>query len=70
MEVSKYRDSMLENVGSLVTIVVASCCMCSILFKSKTVQPSQSSHTYFDIGLISKIYVYEIFPVKFDFEFT
>jgi hypothetical protein len=35
---------MLAIFGNPVTILAASCCICSILFKSKIVQPSHSSH--------------------------
>jgi hypothetical protein len=42
---------MLANVGNPVTILAASCCICSILFKSKIVQPSHSSHAYSNNGL-------------------
>jgi hypothetical protein len=45
---------MLANFGNPVTILAASCCICSILFKSKIVQPSHSSHAYSNIGLIGK----------------
>ena len=48
--VSKYKEVIDENIGSLVTILVAFNCTCSSLFASVWLQPSQTSLNHANVN--------------------